>query len=71
MSRKEKSMYDLSESKVCTEIGSRRNLSLQEKLEMAKKGLEEELDQINKALDMLKKYPEMAEFTNIISKMRI
>lgn len=49
--------------------GSCRKLSLGERLLEEKQLLEKRLADLNKALDILAKYPEVAEVVNIISKI--
>jgi len=63
--------YEAAKEMAIGEVLGRGRPSLEEKLLRTKAEFEHELDKINKALDMLKKYPEMAEFTNLISKLSI
>jgi len=64
-------IYDAGRETAIGEVLGKGRPSLEEKLLRAKAEFEHELAKVNQALDMLKKYPEMAEFTNLISRMNI
>ena len=54
-----------------TEIGSPMNWSITEQLEGRKKSLEEQLERVNNAIDLLKKFPDTQEVLDALSKLGV
>jgi len=55
---------------VSGEVAIPQRPSLQERLEAHKRHLEQQLADVNKALDMLRRHPQAAEMLNTLSRLR-